>query len=194
MKIFILRHEKRLENNDFNINLTEEGFNNSELLVSRLKKINIDEIYCSPYKRVLQTIRPFVKSTNKKVFIENSLYESLMGATDINNIKDYRINNVYDENLREIIDFTYDSFLLYEYLIMNEKWEYLKYRTNMFFNNLIKKYKFTNKNILLVSHMTTLNSMIAREPKDKYEQGCVAKVYDSNINDNEKSNCFEIIN
>lgn len=191
MKIYVLRHEKRNDTNNFDVSLTEQGEEDSKKLVSYLNSLNIDHIYCSPYKRVLQTLRPYLEYSKKKVYIENSIYESLMGAKDINNKKDYKEKNMYGMDL---IDFSYDSFFYYEFLIMNETWEYLKHRTTNFLENLIKKFRNTDKKILLVSHMTTINSMINRNPKDYYKQGCLSKIYDSNINKEDKSNCFEIIN
>ena len=87
MKIYVLRHEKRLKSNDFEIDLTEDGKKDSVLLALLIKGLDIDEIYCSPYKRILQTIKPYIELTGNKVFIENSLYESLMGCKDKDNIR-----------------------------------------------------------------------------------------------------------
>lgn len=61
MKIYILRHEDRTIDCSFFGPLTKKGLINSGKLIDKLEKLNIDEIYCSPFIRTMQTIYPFVE-------------------------------------------------------------------------------------------------------------------------------------
>ena len=58
MRIIILRHAKRYGSPLFETSLTPEGLQQAKKLVGQLEKIGIDEIYSSPFLRVLQTIYP----------------------------------------------------------------------------------------------------------------------------------------
>lgn len=175
MKIYILRHEKRYDSTDFDIELNEEGKNDAENLKYTLEKLNFDLIYCSPYRRIIQTIEPYLKVSKKKVRIENSMYECLMRNKNVNNIRDHTIDNLYG---KEYYDEDYVSFLNVDKLKLGETFYEIKGRTTNFINNLIKKYEHTNKNILVVSHLTVINALLDRKPYDNYKQGQVVKIFD----------------
>jgi 2,3-bisphosphoglycerate-dependent phosphoglycerate mutase len=179
MKIYILRHEKRYPSTDFDTNLNEDGKKDAEFLKYSLENLKLDIIYCSPYKRIIQTIEPYLKSSGKKVRIDNSIYESLMRNTNHNNLRDSKIDNLYGE---EYHDKDYTSFLNVSSLKLGETYHDMIERTSNFIKNIINLYQNTNKKILIVSHMTTINSLLNRDPYDHYQQGKVIKIFDSDLN------------
>ena len=75
MKIYFLRHEKRPNEQYFDVSLTEEGVKDSYKLKDTLKELRIHEIYSSPFIRVLETVQPFIIENNLQINIEYSLYE-----------------------------------------------------------------------------------------------------------------------
>ena len=78
MKLYLLRHEIRdLRNPTFYSPLLRQGLENAENLKYILNNIQFDTIFSSPFKRVLQTIKPYCDMTKKKVNIEYSLYEQI---------------------------------------------------------------------------------------------------------------------
>ena len=188
MKIYILRHEKRDEKIDFFTSLNSEGIENSKVLADCLMKLNIDEIYCSPYKRIIQTIEPYLKKSNKKINIENSLYECLTNNKDKRNIIDSSKSIIYGSNY---INKNYNSFLYIDEVILGENYDYIKKRTTEFLKSLINNIKNKDKNILLVSHMTPINALTGRDCHDNYRQGMVTKIYDS---DSILPICFSTLN
>ena len=178
MKIFILRHEKRFRNHTFFTSLNEEGIRDSFHLKDKLIECNFHEIYSSPYKRTIQTIEPYLLSLNKKVKIDYSLNEALTFDEDNSNIKDINKDDIYGKNL---IDFNYKPFLNFNELKYPESNIDLIGRSSNFLNHIKQKYDNTNKNILLVSHMSTLNGLVGRELMDHYRQGMLTKIYDDEL-------------
>ena len=78
MKIYLLRHEIRdLKNPTFYSPLLKQGLINAQKLKYTLRDINFDIIISSPFKRVLQTVKPYCDLEDKKVNIEYSLYEQI---------------------------------------------------------------------------------------------------------------------
>ena len=51
MKIYLLRHEKRFDNRNFDTDLTNEGMISAENLVKKLESLDLDDIFISPYKK-----------------------------------------------------------------------------------------------------------------------------------------------
>ena len=82
MKIYLLRHEKRsMLNPTFYSPLLVEGLEDANKLKYLLDKENINLIFSSPFKRVLQTIKPFCDMKKTNVNIEYSLYERITCAS-----------------------------------------------------------------------------------------------------------------
>ena len=121
MKLYVLRHEKRGSDASFYSPLLKEGLDNSEKLVKYLDNEKIDLIFSSPFKRTLQTVKPYCDKKNLKINVEFSLYEKMH-------------KNFFNKN--------------------------------------------TNYNILLVSHATTVNSILYDSEK-KYRMGLLTKFYDN---------------
>lgn len=64
MKIYFVRHSLRDNSvkEDIIAPLTKEGHQKAELLIEFFQNKNIDMIYASPYRRVLETVRPIAES------------------------------------------------------------------------------------------------------------------------------------
>lgn len=172
MSIYILRHEKRYSKPSFDTSLTSEGIENTFNLSNLLEKLNINIIYCSPFKRIIQTIEPFLEKTKKKVNIEYSLYEFLHENEFCNeDIKS--INN--DMYGYEYFNNNYESFYDINNLKYPESRLSLENRVNNFFAHL-KKENIT-KNILLVTHMSPVNVVINKDKRFPYPQGGLSLIY-----------------
>ena len=180
MRIFLLRHEIRnLRNPTFYSPLLPEGVKNANKLKNILTKCNIDTIYSSPFKRVLQTIEPFCRKNNKKINIEYSLYEQIgeHNDVDVNFSKNkFRYSLEKNDFGYELVNKRYKS-----YLPLNS----IKYtmdtqdRSVNFLKFLIEKYKNTNKNILIASHEGILLQMMGIYEKANIPMGGLILYYDN---------------
>ena len=91
MKLYLLRHDERaLDDISFYSPLIPHGLDCANKLKYTLDYHNINLIFCSPFKRTLQTVKPYCDMKNLKLNIEYSLYEKL------NNINDTLIKKKYD--------------------------------------------------------------------------------------------------
>jgi 2,3-bisphosphoglycerate-dependent phosphoglycerate mutase len=148
-KVFLLRHEKRNKSISFSSSLTEEGLLNAQkIIVPRLKNLNIKVIYCSPFRRTLQTILPFCQATGMKVNLEWSLAESMPLEPTIFN------------EFRHIINENYRSFTPYQ--TPNAKniisFDQIKQRSQTFIDSLDMSH-----NILLVTHLPVINAILSNQ-------------------------------
>ena len=172
MSLYILRHEERnIDNPLFESPLTENGIKKSKELVSLLQRLNIDDIYCSPFLRVLQTIYQYCLQANTHVNIDNALYESLDSPLFTEENKDKTWKNLPIQ-YKCIINKEYKSS--WNNIKLNETFEEIKDRCKLFINSLDKK-----KNILIVSHKTTCNA--------------IRSLFDSNITSESLLNMGDII-
>ena len=156
MTIYLLRHERRFSSPKFFSSLTVKGIDNSELLIDKIKKLEIDIIFCSPFLRTVQTVYPYLADTGQKINIEYALYEAVKQDTftkedylhDYTEL--YRVNNSF----RNVINENYKSFLDKNSIDFPENLSKIYKRVVPFIENIKKVHK--NKNILIVSHMTTI--------------------------------------
>lgn len=180
MKIFLLRHEKRdLDNPRFYSPLLDEGKKNAENLKFKLDKLDIDIIFASPFKRVLQTITPFFVYKNGTISInrEFGLYEYIESECNFDE-KDYRQDISIDDSEYKILNHYYDSIVKLDEIKIDED---IRKRVNKFINNLIKKYQNTNKNILLVTHMSIVNAILNKKDlMDYFPMGGLCEIIDLN--------------
>ena len=160
MKLIILRHEERPDSSLFFTPLTEKGKINAKELENKLPS-NIDIIYSSSFLRTLQTIYPYCMKYNKKVNAENAFYEFCQ-APDFNynnyrhSVSEYK-NLKHYEHLKSIINYKYKSNIFVSNIKFPEEEINIRNRVFPFIYNLCKKYKNTNKTILIVSHMSICN-------------------------------------
>jgi broad specificity phosphatase PhoE len=179
MKIYLLRHEERYQNPKFDTELTHQGKLNAIKLSKTLDKLNINIIISSPFVRTIQTIEHYVNEKNLKINIDYALneafiYKNLFDNTDIRRIT----NDMYGYNL---INKNYYPVINANELSLNENYDKINYRTNKLISKLIKYKNLSNKNILLVSHMTTINSIIGKNYNYHYPTGGLMLYYDKRI-------------
>jgi len=184
MRLIILRHGIRGPVPTFMTSLTSEGLEQVKKLEEKLALIEIDEIYCSPFLRTVQTIYPYCIKMNKKVNIDNGIYECTHNKyfTPENykgTIKDFEISH---NHLHKIINKDYKSYIKLDEIECNENFYQIRDRIFNFINYLMDLYKNTNKTVLLVTHMASCN-LIKRYFNEKTE-----------INDHFEMGDFEIIN
>ena len=177
MKIYLLRHEKRYDNHNFDTDLTQDGFNNAEKLKLELDKLNIDEIYVSPYKRVIQTIEPYLNLSNNRsspkfINLEYGIYESLHNDKDFKNIRGLN-DNLYG---LKYFNKDYTSLIDKDDLKIGETYVNIRERANKFINYLLQNNN--NKNILVVCHLSVINAILNRDERAEFEMGKLILFYD----------------
>ena len=177
MRLYLLRHEKRaIDNPSFYSPLLENGLIDANKLKYILNDLHIDLIFSSPFKRVLQTVKPFCDMKNMKVNIEFSLYEQIYYHTDVDINFD---KNDFRKDLKPSNDEYYLKNKNYKsYLPLNqiEFTKDTKRRGNDFINYIINKYKDTNYNIVLASHGGLISQILNID--DRYPMGGLCLCYD----------------
>ena len=119
-----------------------------------------------------------------KINLEYSLYESLTDDLDGSNIRDID-QNIYCYNR---VNHNYQSFLKKDELNYGELYDDIKDRTRNYLEWIKDNDELKNDNILLVTHMTTLNSILNRQPEQFYDMGKVSLIY------NGEESVFETVN
>jgi broad specificity phosphatase PhoE len=179
MKIYILRHEDRTIDCTFFSPLTQKGLENSLLLSCSLIPLNINEIYCSPFIRTLQTINPYIKKTNKKIKLEYSLTE--IKHESIIPIKSHNVE--LPTYLAEIFNYdeSYQTFINTNEISYPETSSKLRQRVINFLREIIIKNYKTQKNILLVTHQGICNIIlnIIKANEDQYQLGKLSLIFDT---------------
>lgn len=179
MKIYLLRHEIRnLKNPTFYSPLLKQGLINAQKLKYTLKNKNFDIIFSSPFKRVLQTIKPYCDLEDKKVNIEYSLYEQIYDHE--NSTVKFDRNN-FRKDLKSFDEEYYLKNLNFRSYLPLSKIEFTKNteaRARNFLNHVIEKYKETDKIILLASHGGIIAQMLRIE--DRYPMGGLCLCYENN--------------
>lgn len=178
-----MRHFERPSNITFFIELNKLGKQNAINKIKEIENLNIDVIYSSPLVRTLQSIKPYANKHNVKVNPENSLYEFM--EDDRFTLENYKhtIEEVSND-LKNILNPLYNSILDIDGLEeprvdRMSKEDYRKYinrRTKCFLIYLHRVYGKSDKNILLVTHKGTINSILEHDLDDNYEIGKITEV------------------
>jgi len=180
MKIYLLRHEIRdLKNPTFYSPLLSQGLANADKLKCLLKRQKFDIIYSSPFKRVLQTVKPYCDFDIKKVNIEYSLYEQIYDHAN-STIKFDK--NDFRKDLKPTDPEFYLKNKIYKSYLPLSKIKYTKdteNRAKNFLNYIIKKYQNTDKVILIASHGGIIAQMLGIE--DRYPMGGLCLCYENNL-------------
>ena len=183
MKVYFLRHEHRNQHDIlFRSELNTEGkLLAGTLLKNFLKFLDIDEIYCSPFIRALQTVTPYINEykPSMKINADYSISECIHHDKFIP-----LENRVFDlkeiDYLRYPINRNYNSLFDKNGLFYKEEENDLIARLKPFSDLIKEKYTHTNKNILICSHMSTINILIncfydtKRNMKSEYDVGKVS--------------------
>jgi 2,3-bisphosphoglycerate-dependent phosphoglycerate mutase len=188
MKIYILRHEERGNETNILTPLNCRGIENSEKLVDILEKENIDLIFSSPFVRTLQTIFPYSNKKNIKVNVDYSLSE--YHSRRLISRENYGVN--LPENMLKIYNYNpnYKSIIGPKDIYYPETNFDCLSRVKSFLRYIIKNYKNTDKNILIVTHMhicldilnvvnSKIESKIGNIDLLFYERGKLTKIFDN---------------
>lgn len=176
MKLILLRHEERYENPLFFTSLTEKGLNNAEKYIpTQIRKFSPDIIYSSPFRRTIQTIRPYCVKYGEKVHIDYSLYEYIHAEEFTEKTYKHHVTELEPDEYKDIIA-DYSPFIEPEDLVCPEIEEDIKERVFNFIDELKKRH--SNDTVLLVSHMSTLNVCMnyyndKTELEDEFKMGSV---------------------
>ena len=184
MPIYFLRHEDRdMSDPTFYTNLTAEGHYNANKLVGLLTELNITKIYCSPFIRCLQTIHPYIESTNQKVCvdwgIQESFYHRLFHSHNYTELskqeKDfYNVSPIYKGTMKP-------NVLRYQ-----ESHRDFISRVTDFFIKLKLENQSSDETILICTHMGVLNVLLSlfkieRTLKSLYKMGKVSTIVNGKL-------------
>jgi broad specificity phosphatase PhoE len=189
MKIYFLRHEKRPQEQTFEISLTEEGHQNAQKLIPLLDSLSIQQIYSSPFIRCLETLLPFCKSNGKNINVENSLYEFVTERLFTHSNYNQSLTPFQKSNY--LVNQDYTSFFNIENLLFPQTEEFMEERMYAFLNHLINQYQNQEISILLCGHKKIVdkiytlylkeqNSSNENMNKFQYPMGGVSLVYENN--------------
>ena len=189
MKIYFLRHEKRPQEQTFEISLTEEGHQDAQKLIPLLNSLSIQEIYSSPFLRCLETLYPFCKNNNKNINIENSLYEFV--TERLFTKSNYKQSLTSSQKSSYLVNNDYTSFFDIENLFFPQTEKLMEERVYAFLNYLINQYQNQNISILLCGHKKIVdkiyNLYLKKQDlsdenikKIEYQMGGVSLVYENN--------------
>lgn len=157
MKIIFIRHGETIWNREFrmqgisDIELSEEGLNQAELLSNRFEKINIDKIYSSPLKRAYATAKKIADKKNMNIIKDDRITEINFGSWEGKSI--YELEKECNEEFikyfyhPEIANFPGEGNL-----------HNVKKRALSFVNKLIEEDK--DKNVAVVAHGGIIRMMI----------------------------------
>jgi broad specificity phosphatase PhoE len=190
MKIYILRHEDRTQDCSFFAPLTESGLSNADGLVDKLKQVNINLIFSSPFIRTLQTIYPYSKELNIKINLEYGLAE--INHEDIIPAKAVGISLPEYLAIKFNYEPTYKTVIKPTDIKYPESDKYVVQRTKRVLKDIISKYYETDCNIVLVTHQSVCNTILkivnkkSKKFTDKlpekltngYEKGKLSLVFD----------------
>ena len=180
MKIYFLRHEKRPNEQYFDVSLTPEGHNDAYKLKDKLKSLNLHKIYSSPFIRVLETIQPYLIENNECVNIEYSLYEYVTHIWFNQNNYNTILNKSQEE--KYLVNRTYKSYFDIKDLEFPQDTDKITKRVSEFINYLIKWYKNQDINILLCGHKKIIDVILENENLD-YPMGRLSCIYENeNLN------------
>lgn len=83
--------------------LSERGFADALKVTEILKNERIDDVYASPYKRAIQTVKGIAEYINKEIHIEKNLKERTLAQGAVNNFS-AAISKVWKDE-----DFSWDG-------------------------------------------------------------------------------------
>jgi broad specificity phosphatase PhoE len=119
--IYLIRHESRYDIPVYDCSLAPLGMFNAQTTIiekieSIMKNKKIKNIYCSPFLRTIQTIYPFALKYNRKINIENGLYEKVS-----HDIKHYALFKTLPKmNVNEEMSFYYNEHKLFMSYLSNQ--------------------------------------------------------------------------
>lgn len=161
MKLYIMRHcDRDLNNCSFESPLIDKGHLNAMDCCSIMIKNNITTIYSSPFLRTIQTCHYYSSKKTIPINIDYSLAEfiSMKHKNLMYSINDYKI----PDNWYKMFNITTDK-MIHNVFNNNETIDECVSRLIIFIDFIKKKYLNTDENILLVTHMSIVNILLAFE-------------------------------
>jgi 2,3-bisphosphoglycerate-dependent phosphoglycerate mutase len=160
MKIYILRHEDRTQDATFFSPLTEDGLSNANKLIDTLKKLDINQIYSSPYIRTLQTVFPYCNQYKFKIKADYSLGEKI--DSYIIPEKSYQVSLPPYIAKSFNVDPEYKSLIQPKDYKFNESFSDVENRIKLFLKKIIKQNckNNNNNNILIVTHQAIASAIL----------------------------------
>ena len=161
-----MRHcERNMNDCGFESALTYEGHMNAKKIYNELNKFNINVIYSSPFLRTIQTGDFYSKINNLPINIDYSIAEYVSPNERMNM---YSINNfIIPNKWKQHFNINCNNMIKNTYNI-TETLNDTILRVHLFLENLKKKYKNTNSNILIITHMSIVNIILAQQNNYKY--------------------------
>lgn len=159
MKVYLVRHQDRVNDCSMFAPLSEFGILRSIKLSKLLKKLRINQIYASPFIRTLSTVQPFAIKYNIPIKFEYGLCDynvsTIIPSSALGQkIPDYIAKYYnYDKNYNSIYDnanFGYD-----------ESSKEITSRSLNILNNIIINHKYTSDRILIVTHSYLCSIMLS---------------------------------
>ncbi len=143
--VYFVRHaEPNYKNHDDQSReLSEKGLRDTKLVTEYLKDKDINIIMSSPYKRAIDTIKPFAESRGLSIQLLDDFRERKVGSVWIENFDAFC--------KRQWDDFSYK-------LTDGETLSEVQTRNIAALRNVLNKYK--DKNIVIGSHGTALSTII----------------------------------
>lgn len=145
--LFVMRHEERENSIEYGSSLNPQGLYRAQNVIpDKVLNIDIEVIYCSPFRRTLQTIAPFCRQNNMKVRLEWGLVESMP------------ITDTLFQEFSDIIDSSYESIVLWQppcNLPCIDS-ECIKNRIKTLLNNVDRR-----KRTLFVTHLPVINTILS---------------------------------
>lgn len=154
-----MRHcERDINNCSFESPLLDVGHINAQQACNTMETYNITKIFSSPFLRTIQTSHYYSKEHNIPINIDYSLCEFVDSDdkhkmySSNNYIIPYELKNTYNINTTHMIKNTFNN---------DETINMCITRVYEFLNNIKKQYEHTDENILLVTHMSIVNIILA---------------------------------
>lgn len=166
MKIYVMRHcERNMKDCSFESPLIYEGQINAKNKYNELHQKNINVIYSSPFLRTIQTGDFYSKMKELSINIDYSIaeYVSRKDKMNMNSIFDYKIPKKWEENFK----LNTDNMIKRDYN-PNESLKDAILRVYTFILNLKNKYKDSNDNILIITHMSIVNIILGLQKNFKF--------------------------
>jgi len=158
MKLYVMRHcERNMNDVSFESPLIYEGQMNAKKKYDEMNKKKIDTIYSSPFLRTIQTADFYSKMKELPIIVDYSIAE-FVGENDKMNmfsVNNYVIPDTWKKN--------FDLDLNYMFHNKYNKDENVKdaiFRVFKFLLHLKSKYNSTDKNILIITHMSIVNIIL----------------------------------
>lgn len=186
MPVYLIRHEDRLlHDSTFRINLTDKGRDRAESCVKfNLLKLDIDEIYSSPFLRCLQTVNPFALKSGLGINVENTLQEVFFEPNFL--LRPKAELNDHDKKIYNV-NSRYHSLIPSNTLRYPESEKSIEDRVTLFWKNVVKPNLNSNKTILVCSHMGIVNMLIKltvdkkRDLETFYPMGQISKLTNKSV-------------